>query len=63
MEEETLIDIERIRMLLGKGNVVWRDHAMKRLRERKINREDVRNAIKNGKIIEDRPDDSQHLVV
>ena len=55
--EETLLDIERIRTLIKQGDVVWRDHAIKRLRERKITREDVRSAIYNGEIIEDRPDD------
>ena len=55
--EENLLDIEHVRSLVRQGNVVWRDHAIKRLRERKITREDVRNAIFNGEIIEDRPDD------
>ncbi len=55
--EESLFDIEQIRTLVRQGDVVWRDHAIKRLRERKISREDVRNAIFNGEIIEDRPDD------
>ena len=55
--EEGFLDIDRIRELIRQGNVVWRDHAMKRLRERKITREDVRNAIYTGEIIEDRPDD------
>ena len=55
--EESLFDIEQIRVLVRQGDVVWRDHALKRLRERRITREDVRNAIYNGEIIEDRPDD------
>ena len=55
--EESFLDIERIRTLVRQGDVVWRDHAMKRLRERRITRDDVRNAIYNGEIIEDRPDD------
>ena len=55
--EESFLDIEELRSLVRQGNVVWRDHAMKRLRERKITREDVRSAIYNGEIIEDRPDD------
>ena len=55
--EESIFDIEIIRSCVRQGCVVWRDHAMKRLRERKITREDVRNAIYNGEIIEDRPDD------
>ncbi len=55
--EENDLDIEKIRMLVRQGDVVWREHAMKRLRERKITRDDVRSAIYNGEIIEDRPDD------
>ena len=55
--EESFLDIETIRLLVKQGNVIWRDHAMKRIRERKITREDVRSAIYNGEIIEDRPDD------
>ena len=55
--EEYYLEIEKIRNLVRRGDVVWRDHAMKRMRERKISREDVRNAINNGCIIEDRPDD------
>ena len=56
-DEEILLDIEQIRTLVEQGNVVWRDHAIKRLRDRKITRDDVRSAIYNGEIIEDRPDD------
>ena len=55
--EEALFDIEDIRLHLREGNVVWRAHAIKRLRERKISKDDVRNAIYSGEIIEDRPDD------
>ena len=55
--EESLFDIEQIRLLVKQGEVVWRDHAIKRLRERKITRDDVRNAIFTGEIIEDRSDD------
>ena len=57
VNDEYILDIEKIRTLVRQGSVVWRDHAMKRLRERKITREDVRSAIFNGEIIEDRPDD------
>ena len=55
--EEELFEIEDLRSHVRQGNVIWRDHAMKRLRERKITKDDVRNAIYNGEIIEDRPDD------
>lgn len=54
---ESLLDIGKIRSLVKQGDVVWRDHAIKRLRERRITREDVRNAIYDGEIIGDRPDD------
>ena len=54
---ESLLDIGKIRSLVKQGDVVWRDHAIQRLRERRITREDVRNAIYDGEIIEDRPDD------
>ena len=36
--EEGFLDIEKIRVHVRQGDVVWRDHAMKRLRERKISR-------------------------
>ena len=55
--EDGFLDIEQIRMHVNQGDVVWRDHAIKRLHERKITRDDVRSAIYNGEIIEDRPDD------
>ena len=55
--EEELFEIEDLRSHVRQGNVIWRDHAMKRLRERRITKDDVRNAIYNGEIIEDRPDD------
>ena len=55
--EESFLDIEQVRMLVKQGHIIWRDHAMKLLRERRITREDVRSAIFNGEIIEDRPDD------
>ena len=50
-------DIEKIRFHVRQDDVVWRDHAIKRIRERKITREDVRSAILKGEIIEDQPDD------
>ena len=54
--EEDFFDIEKIRTLVSRGNIVWRDHAMRRLRERKITRDDVRSAIYNGEIVEERPE-------
>ena len=55
---DIFFDIEMIKSHVKQGNVVWRDHAMKRLHERKITKDDVRSAIYNGEIIEDRPDDT-----
>ncbi|MBR1642155.1 MAG: DUF4258 domain-containing protein [Butyrivibrio sp.] len=55
--DETTFNIEEIRSFVKQGNVIWREHAIKRLRERRITKDDVRNAIYNGEIIEERPDD------
>lgn len=50
------LSIEDVRKLCGDGKIKWTKHVTRRLQERLIFREDVFNAINNGKIIEQYPD-------
>ena len=54
---EKLIDIEELRELISERKILWREHALQRMRERNISKMDVKNAIHHGEIIEDYPDD------
>ena len=42
------------------GSILWTTHCLARMSERDIQRDDVRNCIMNGEIIEDYPDDFPH---
>ena len=42
------------------GSILWTTHCLARMGERDIQRDDVRNCIMNGEIIEDYPDDFPH---
>jgi hypothetical protein len=46
----------KIKKAFERKNIVWRKHALIRMMERDISRNDVFNAISNGKIIETYPD-------
>jgi len=46
----------KIKKAFERKNIIWRKHALIRMMERDIPRNDVFNAISNGKIIETYPD-------
>lgn len=50
------MSIELLQKLCNNNSVVWTAHALRRLQERSLFREDVFNAISTGKIIEQYPD-------
>ena len=50
------LNLEILRKLCESGNIKWSKHAVKRLQERQIYREDVFHVIYHGKIIEQYPD-------
>ena len=50
------LNIEALQKLCDDKSVIWSVHALKRLQERGIYRDDVFNAIHTGKIIEQYPD-------
>lgn len=49
--------IDDLRVLLENNKILWTTHCLQRMGERNINRNDVKNCIRNGEIIEDYPDD------
>ena len=51
------IDFHAIRTSVAEGKIEWRKHALERLLERGITRQQVRKAILNGKVIEIYPKD------
>lgn len=51
------LKIEDLRVLLNHGTVLWTTHCLQRMGECDIQRDDVKNCIQNGEIIEDYPDD------
>lgn len=50
-------DLSHIKSLFAQRKIKWYQHALERMQERDISREDVRSCIMNGEIIEDYPDD------
>ena len=48
---------EKIALLTKDGKLEWKKHALQRIFEREITRDEVKQAILNGKIIEDYSDD------
>ncbi len=48
---------DKIDLLIKNGKVEWKKHALQRIFEREITRDEVKQAILNGKIIEDYSDD------
>ena len=46
----------KIQDAIKKKNIIWREHALARLLERNLSRNDVINAIKSGSLIETYPD-------
>lgn len=49
------MNITEIQSALNKGNIEYSLHVQKRMLERGISRDDIKNCIKTGKIIEDYP--------
>lgn len=49
--------IERIKELSAKRNIVWKEHALQRLKQRKILLDEVIEALSSGEIIETYPAD------
>ena len=47
---------EEIKKSFGLGKVRWRQHALTRMMERNISRQDVQDVIEHGEIIENYPD-------
>lgn len=49
--------IEQLRTLCQAGNIIWTHHAITRMIQRGISREEVKKGIMTGEIIEDYPKD------
>jgi len=47
--------INKIQKGFEKKNILWRQHALERMLERKISRKDVSHILKNGEMIESYP--------
>ncbi len=52
-----VVNLFDVRKLCTDGNIIWKDHAAKRLKERNIKTVDVENCIATGEIIEQYPTD------
>jgi len=52
-----LIEIENLRKYFSEDRIFTTAHAAERFRQRGINIKDIRNAVNNGEIIEEYPDD------
>lgn len=52
--------IENIQYFCEQGKIKWYKHALERMQERDIRREDVKHCIMGGEIIEDYPEDFPH---
>lgn len=53
----SFIELQEIQRLCVVGNIIWKDHAAKRLKERRISTYDVEKCIATGEIIEQYPTD------
>ena len=54
------LNIDQLRKSFLSGNILWSDHIHRRFQERGTTRDDVRNVLLNGKIIEQYPNDYPH---
>lgn len=54
------MQIEDLKKYCIQSKIKWYKHALERMQERDISREDIKKCIMNGKIIEDYPDDFPH---
>lgn len=55
--QNKIIDLKQIQVLCSQHKIRWTAHIVSRLIQRGISQSDVENAIKNGRIIEQYPDD------
>lgn len=51
------MELKQIRSAVRKSAIIWQNHALERLFKRGISREEVKQTILNGEIIECYPDD------
>lgn len=54
------MQFEDIKLLSKQRKIKWSAHCLERMQERDISREDVKNCIENGEIIENYPEDFPH---
>ena len=54
------MQIEKLQEFCKQSKIKWYKHALERMQERDISREDVKNCIMHGEIIEDYPEDFPH---
>lgn len=54
------MQIEEIRRICKQSKLKWSTHCLERMQERDINRDDVKNCLSQGEMIEDYPDDFPH---
>lgn len=54
------MDIARLKELIKQSQIKWSAHCLARMQERDIGRNDVKNCIMDGEIIEDYPTDYPH---
>jgi DNA transposition AAA+ family ATPase len=52
--------IEKIKSAIGKGNIEWQKHALERMLERGISRDNVKTALLDGDIINVYPADKPY---
>ena len=55
-----IINIAAIKNMCHKKALRWTDHMLKRILQRSISMDDVENALNNGEIIEQYPEDYPH---
>ena len=55
------LNIDKIKRLVEEEKMRWTNHALIRLFQRNISREDIKNAIMNGKIIEEYENDYPYI--
>jgi len=54
------MDITAIREMISKKKIRWSSHCLERMSERDISRDEVKECIESGEIIENYPDDYPH---
>ena len=55
------MDKNKLLNALKNGCIEWQRHALERMMERGISRDDVKEVLKNGEIIEDYPNDKPYM--